>query len=58
MSFVLLPNSETNCKPSSHQAPPVSKATATKAWVVVMVEYFTLLDTAARSAASPAPMDV
>src|SRR6218665_2224637 len=49
---------EINCSPSLHQAPPVSKATATKAWVFVMVEYFILFDSAARSAASPALIDV
>src|SRR6218665_3706650 len=41
-----------------HQTPPDSKATATKAWVFVMVEYFILFDTAALSSASPALIDV
>src|SRR6218665_2346025 len=57
-SLIIYPSSEMNCSPSLHQAPPDSKATATKAWVLVMVEYFILFDTAARSAASPALIDV
>src|SRR6218665_1464144 len=57
-SLIRFPSSEINCSPSLHQAPPVSKATATKAWVFVMVEYFVLFDSAARSAASPALIDV
>src|SRR6218665_213136 len=56
--LIRFPSSQINCSPSLHQAPPDSKATATKAWVFVMVEYFILFDSAARSAASPVLIDV